>query len=756
MKGPNLSEWALAHRSLVVYLMLLCLGAGLWAYSALGRNEDPPFTIKTMLVQTLWPGATTRETIDEVTDKIEKQLQQLPDLDNLESYTSPGKSLIYVTLKESTPKHRIPELWYQVRKKTGDIHDNLPAGIQGPFFNDEYGATFGIIYGFTGDGYSLPQLRDYVEGVRDQLLALPNTGEIDLIGVQDEQITLGFDPRRLANLGISEEEIIAALQAQNRVEPAGRIAGRNQNILVHVSGAFHDARDLASLGFFADHHFLNLSQVATVTRGPVDPPEPEFRVNGHPAIGLAISMARGGNVLQLGNEIRARMAELADDRPIGIHCTLVADQPRVVRGAIHRFISTLLDALAIVLLASFLSLGLRAGAVVALSIPLVLGITFAGMKLMGIDLQRVSLGALIIALGLLVDDAMITVEMMIRQIERGRSLYQAATFAYASTAFPMLTGTIVTVLGFVPVGFAASSAGEYTVSLFYVLAIALGASWIVAVVFSPLIGVTILRPAMKPNHDRRLSHALNGLFRRSLLLALRHRHATIGLAGGLFILALLGSGAMQHRFFPNSDRPELLVDIQLPEDASIYATRRAVERAEKRIAADKDIAQYSFYVGQGAIRFYLPMNVEPAEDFYAEGVIVARSVAVRDAVARRMRAQLTEALPDALVRVSSLELGPPVGWPIQYRVSGPGIQTLRTDALNLARTLGTDPAIRRINFEWNEPERVVDVSVNQDEARLLGLSSQQLAQAIDQLFSGRVVSQLGPIDIQGFRRGASL
>jgi multidrug efflux pump subunit AcrB len=742
MRGGNLSEWALNHRSLMIYLMVICAVAGAWAYTTSGRDEDPPFTIKTMVVKTLWPGATTDETLKQVTDRIEKKLDELPSLDYLQSYTAPGESVIFVTLKDSTPPSHVADLWYQVRKKTGDIAYLLPSGVQGPYFDDEFGDTFGVIYGFTTDGFSYRELKDYVETVRTELLRLPDVGKISLIGVQDEKVTLEFSSRRLANLGISQSEVIDSLRAQNAVSPAGVLEGGDERILLRVSGGFRSEADLSAINLRGNGRFYRLGDIANIHREFVDPPQPTFRVNGKPAIGLALSMAKGGDNLIMGENIRRRMAELERDRPIGIEATRVADQPEVVRLSVHGFVTALAEAVFIVLAVSFLSLGLRAGAVVALSIPLVLGATFVGMKIAGIDLQRVSLGALIIALGLLVDDAMITVEMMIKKLEQGFTLFKAATFAYSSTAFPMLTGTLVTIIGFVPVGFARSSSGEYCFSIFAVMTIALLVSWFVAVLFSPLIGVAILSKQAKPQTKDAAATRLAQGFRRILLWCLRHWGWTIGGSLALFLLSLGGATQLEQQFFPVSERPELLVDVTLPQNASIHATQEAVKLLEKRLAADKDVGSFTFYVGQGAVRFYLPMDVQLDHDYFAQAVVVARDVKVRDALAARLQSEMSGDLSGATVRVSPLELGPPVGWPVKYRVSGADPERVRQAALELGTVVAADPATRTVHFDWNEPIKAVRLQVDQDKARLLGISSQDLAQALQTLFSGTTVSQL--------------
>ena len=736
--GFNLSEWALRHRSLVVYLMLMVSVAGVLSFTSLGRNEDPPFTIKTMVVKVLWPGASLEETVSQVTDRIEKKLEETPSLDYLKSYTKPGESVIFVNLKDTTPPSQVADIWYQVRKKTGDIGHTLPPGIQGPFFNDEFGDTFGIIYAFTAEGFSQRELRDHVESVRAELLRLPDMGKITLIGAQDETVTIEFSTRKLASLGLTQAQLVESLRDQNTVNPAGVIDAGGSRILMRVSGGFASETDLGKISLRVNDRFFRLTDVAEIKRGYADPPQPLYRVNGKPAIGLALSMAKGGDNLTLGENIRHRMAELERERPIGIEAIQVADQPQVVETSVHHFVKALVEAVVIVLIVSFLSLGMRAGTVVALSIPLVLAATFVGMKMWGIDLHRVSLGALIIALGLLVDDAMITVEMMIKKLEEGFSLHKAATFAYTSTAFPMLTGTLVTAFGFVPVGFAASGAGEYSFAIFAVVTLALLTSWVVAVVFSPLIGVAILPPKSKPHHEGRMADG----FRRLLLLCLHHRGKVIAGTVGLFLLSLAGATRLEQQFFPTSERPELLVQLTLPNDNAIRNTERAVRRLEAHLAADPDVASFAINVGSGAIRFYLPMDVQLDHPYFAEAVVVAKDMEARAKVADRLRKFAAEQMPEAVLRASPLEMGPPVGWPVKYRISGAEPEKVRQIAYDLARTINGNPDVRSVNFDWNEPIRTVRLRVDQDKVRLLGLSSQDLAQSLNAAFSGTTVTQL--------------
>ncbi len=616
MKRFNLSEWAIRHRSLVTYFMLVIVVAGVWSYFRLGRSEDPDFTVKTMVVQAAWPGATVSDTLEQITDRIESKLQETPNLDYLKSYTTAGQATIFVNLKDSTPPAQVPDIWYQVRKKVGDIRNTLPQGIVGPGFNDEFGDTYGIVYGFTADGFTHRELRDYVDDVRKQLLQLPDISKIDILGAQDERVYVEFSTEQLAGLGIDRAALIAALQAQNAVTPAGVVQTGDEKILVRVSGAFRSEQDILAVNFVANGRIIRLGDIAHVTRGPADPAQPMFRVNGREGIGLAIAMRKGGDVLALGRNIAQAMTEITANLPVGIEPTLVADQPVTVEHAVDDFMEALWEAVAIVLGVSLVSLGLRAGAVVALAIPLVLAAVFVAMEFFGIDLQRISLGALIIALGLLVDDAMITVETMVTRLEHGDDKEHAATFAYTSTAFPMLTGTLVTVAGFVPIGFAHSAAGEYTFSIFAVVAIALIASWVVAVLFAPLLGVWILKKP-KAVHSEEPGPIMR-TFRRFLVLAMRARWVTVLVTLGLFGAALYGMRLVPQQFFPSSDRPELLVDLQLPENASIYATRELSARLDKLLKGDQDVDHWSTYVGQGAVRFYLPLNVQLPNDFFAQ------------------------------------------------------------------------------------------------------------------------------------------
>lgn len=742
MKGFNLSRWALDHKSFVVYLMLAVAIAGLMQYGQLGREEDPPFTIKTMVVKTLWPGATTQDTIQQITDRIEKKLEELPGLDYLKSYTKPGESVVFVTLKDSTRAADVPDLWYQARKKIGDIRQSLPQGVQGPFFNDGFGDTYALIFALTSEGFTHRELRDHAERIRSELLTTPDTAKIDVVGGQDEKIYLEFSTQKLAAMGLEISQLVLSLRAQNAIEPSGTVDAGEEKIAIRVSGSFSSEESLKAVNFRVNGRHFRLSDIAGIRRGYAEPEQPSFRFNGKPAIGLAIAMAKNGNVLEFGKHIKDRLAKVTANLPVGIETHLVADQPHVVEEAVGLFIKLLIEAVAIVLAVSFLSLGWRPGIVVAIAIPLVLAITFVVMKLTGISLQRISLGALIIGLGLLVDDAMIAVEMMMTKVEEGCDKITAATFAYTSTAFPMLTGTLVTIAGFIPVGFAASGAGEYTFTLFAVVGVALVASWVVAVLFTPLIGVFILPDKLKHNHGHQPSRFARA-FRDLLDRVLRAKYAVIAGTIALFVAGLGGMQLVQQQFFPNSDRPELLVDLTLPQGSTIQATQKAVNEIETVLKADADVERWSFYVGSGAIRFYLPLDQQLANDFFAQAVIVTKGLKVRAGVQQRLLEALQRPeFGHVLARVSPLELGPPVGWPLKFRVSGPDPTKVRELAHSFAALMAKTPHARNINFDWNEPSKAVRVEVDQDRARTLGISSQSLSETINAVLSGTTVTQV--------------
>jgi len=740
MIGPNLSDWALKHRSFVVFAMIAIVIAGLSSYYRLGRNEDPAFTFRTMVVQAAWPGATLDDTLTQVTERLERKLQETKNLDFLRSYTSPGLTTIFVNLKGLTSSREVPDIWYQVRKNVSDIRRTLPQGVVGPGFNDDFGDTFGLIYAFTADGFSHRELRDYVEDMRSQLLQVQDVSKIEMLGAQDEQIYLEFSTSQLAGLGIDRNALIEALQAQNAVMPAGSIQTTDEKIRIRVTGAFGSETDLLNFNFPSNGRLIRLRDIAEMRRSLSDPPQPLFRVNGKPAIGLAIAMKDGGDILALGQNVRKAIDSGMANVPLGVDVTLVSNQPEVVKHAIGEFMTSLWQAIAIIMACSIVSLGLRPGAVVALSIPLTVAIIFPIMQFARIDLQRISLGALIIALGLLVDDAMTTVDVMTSRMAAGDSKEKAATFAYDTLAFPMLTGSFVTAAGFVPIGFARSSAGEYTFSIFAVVSIALIVSWFVAVLFAPLLGVWLLKVPEKKQNDRP-SRIMTG-FRSLLVTAMRYRWITIAATLACFFVSLLALQLVPRQFFPASDRPELLVDLTLPQNASIFASDAAAKKLDAILEKDPDVASWSTYVGRGAIRFYLPLNVQLNNAFFAQAVVIAKDVAARERLHVRLEQKLAEEFPNVVSRVSPLELGPPVGWPVQYRVSGSDLSQTRAIALQLGAILGSNHNLRRVNYDWMAPARQVRVAVDQDQARLLGLSSQALSQSINAAMAGVPITQV--------------
>jgi len=740
MIGPNLSEWALNHKALVVFFMIIFAVAGAMAYRSLGREEDPAFAVNTMIVQTNWPGATTLDTMRQVTDRIEKKLQETPRLDYTKSYTKPGVSVVYVNVLDSTPASMLPDIWYQVRKKVGDIRQTLPAGVQGPFFNDEFGDVYGVIYGLIYNGFTAREARDFAEEARTAFLADRDVAKVDIFGTQDEKYYLTISAKKLAALGLNLDQVLTAIAQQNKVTPAGVIDTDNEKILVDITGALTALDSLKNINLYINNRFYRLAELAGIEHGYADPPQKMFRVNGKPAIGIGISMRAGGNVLHLGESMRKIAAALEQRFPIGTDLVLVSDQPRVVEESIHGFTKALFEAIAIVLAVSFLSLGLRAGLVVATSIPLVLSIVFLAMQMEGTSLQRISLGALIISLGLLVDDAMITVEMMIAKIEEGFDKHKSATFAYVLVSFSMLTGTLVTAFGFLPIGFAKSGVGQYCFSLFEVILTALLVSWVVAVIFTPVIGVALLPAKMKAKHKG--PGLLTRGFRSLALFCMRRRYLTILVTIGLFALSLAGVGSVQKQFFPASDRPEVLVTMNLNKNASIFATRSEVDRVQKLLDGDPTIDRYSVYIGGGAIRFYLPLDAQLDNSFLAQFVIVAKGLVERDALIAKLEHAFSTDFPDVLARVQRLELGPPVGWPVQYRVSAQSASETRAEAEKVADLLRSSPDTTLVNFDWGEKTKAIRMAINQDKVRQVGLSSDAVAESLNMILSGQVVTQI--------------
>jgi multidrug efflux pump len=771
VKGPNLSEWALEHQSFVLFLIIALALAGAYSYLQLGQAEDPDFTFKVMVVRTLWPGATAREVEQQVTERLEKKLQETPWFDYSRSYSKPGESLIFVLLKDFTPPKEVPNAWYQVRKKIADIRHTLPSGVQGPFFNDEFGDTFGTVYAFTSDGYSFAELRDYVDRVRNDLLRVPDVAKIDMIGDQDEKIYIEMSHRKLATLGIDPLTIFNVLQQQNNLVPAGNFETQEDRIFVRVSGAFESLESIREIGIQASGRLFRLGDIASVYRGYVDPPLLKMRHEGREAIGLAIAMRKGGDIIELGRALKRQMVQLQRELPVGIEAHLVADQPTVVGRSISEFMRTLSEAVIIVLAVSFLSLGLRTGVVVALCVPLVLAMTFLGMRLAGIDLQRISLGALIIALGLLVDDAIIAVEMMAIKMEQGWDRFKAASYAYTSAAPSMLTGTLVTAAGFLPVGLAKSAAGEYTFSIFAVVTMALLISWIVAVLFTPYLGYKLLpdprtgvrqmglltrllrrvaprlaAPATtagaNAGHGEDVYHTpFYRRFRALVTWCVTHRWVVIGATVIVFGLSIAGFGLVQQQFFPSANRAELVVDLWLPSGASIVATDREAERFEQILDADPDVQSYVAYIGGGSPRFYLPLDQQLFNANLAEFLVTTRSNEVRDAVAQRLLTTLDNEFTLLRGRVQPLQNGPPVAYPVQFRISGPDFAVLRRFAERMAEVMRANPHMHHVHLDWNELSKVVRLQIDQNKARLIGVASQDLSNVLNSILTGFGITQ---------------
>jgi multidrug efflux pump subunit AcrB len=737
----NLSDWALRHRSVVWYFMIAFMAAGLFSYLKLGREEDPSFTIKTMLIQAKWPGASAEETTRQVTERIEKKLEELESLDYTKSITTAGQTTVFVMLRETTKARDVDPTWARVRNMIADIKPDFPQGVVGPAFNDRFGDVFGNIYAFTSDGLTQRQLRDRVEEARAQVLQVPNVGRVDIVGAQDEVIYLEFSTRKVAALGLDQRSIVSSLQAQNAIAPSGVLQAGPERISVRVNGQFTSEESLKAINLRVNDRFFPLTDVATITRGYADPPASLFRFKGEPAIGLTIGMKAGANLLEFGTALKQEMTRITADLPVGVAVHLVSDQPQIVEEAVSGFTRALFEAIAIVLAISFISLGMRAGLVVAISIPLVLAITFLVMSYSGISLQRISLGALIIALGLLVDDAMIAVEMMVARLEVGDTLNKAATHVYTSTAFPMLTGTLVTVASFIPIGLNDSAAGEFTFTLFVVIAVSLVVSWIVAVLFTPLLGVTILPETMKSHHENK--GWFTRAFARVLGLSMRWRWVTIAVTLVAFALSIAGLGLVQQQFFPSSDRNELIVDWNLPQNGSIAETNAQMARFEREALKDKDgIDHWSTYVGQGAPRFVLSFDVQPADVSFGQIVIVTKSIEVRDRLKDELQAYLKKTFPGTDAFVKLLDIGPPVGRPVQYRVRGPDIAKVRAYSQQLAGIIAGNRNLGDVVFDWMEPARVVKVDVLQDKARQLGITSEDIASTLNGVVDGTSVTQV--------------
>ena len=744
----NLSAWALRHQPLVVFLITLVTLFGVLSYSRLAQSEDPPFTFRVMVIKTLWPGATARQVQEQVTDRLARKLQETPDTDFLRSYSRPGESLIFFTMKDSAPAGRVADEWYQVRKKAGDIAATLPQGVQGPFFNDEFGDVYTNIYTLEGDGFSPAQLHDYADRLRTVLLRVPGVAKVDYFGDQPERIYLEISNTQLTRLGISPAQIAEAVNGQNAVSSAGTLTTADDRVFVRPSGQYQDMRALQETLIRVNGRSIRLGDIATLRRGYQDPPAEQMRLAGKPVLGIGITMQPGQDVVKLGQALKQTFARLKAGLPAGLTLEEVSSMPEAVSDSVDEFLRSVAEAVAIVLLVSLVSLGLRTGMVVVISIPVVLAVTALFMDLFGIGLHKVSLGTLVLALGLLVDDAIIAVEMMAVKLEQGWNRARAAAFAYTSTAFPMLTGTLVTVAGFLPIALAKSSTGEYTRSIFEVSAIALVTSWFAAVVLIPLLGFRILperkRETHLPDHhehdiyDTRFYRRLRGW----VAACVDRRYLVLGVTVLLFAGAMAAFRLVPQQFFPNSDRPELLLDVRLQEGASFEATLRQVERLERTLSGRPEIRHLVSFVGTGAPRFYLPLDQQLPTPNFAQLVITARSVEDREHLAQWLGPVLRDQYSAIRSRLSRLENGPPVGFPVQFRVSGGEIGTVREVAGKVAGLIRADGRATNVQFDWDEPsQRSAHFEIDQKKARDLGVSTADISSFLAMTLSGYAVTQ---------------
>jgi multidrug efflux pump len=757
----NLSKWALDHGALTRYLMLVLMVLGLAAYFQLGQDEDPPFTFRIMVVRAVWPGATAQQMAEQVTDKIERTLQEVPYADKIRSYSKPGETTILFQLKDSTKASEVANLWYLVRKKVGDMRQTLPAGVQGPFFNDEFGDVYGVIYALEADGFSLAESKAFADEVRQQLLRVPDVNKVELFGVQDEKLYIEISQRRLAQLGLDMNQVLAQLGQQNAVEGAGTLQTPLDVLQVRVAGQFTAVEQLAAMPIRGSSgNQLRLGDIAEIRRGYVDPASVKVRHQGRQVIALGVSMTKGGDIIALGQALEAATARIGTTLPAGVRLVNVQDQPTAVAKSVNEFVSVLVEAIVIVLAVSFISLGLhrrsgaqpwfkryhldmRPGLVVGITIPLVLALTFLGMYYWGIGLHKISLGSLIIGLGLLVDDAIIAVEMMVRKLEEGYDKVRAATFAYEITAMPMLTGTLITAVGFLPIGIAKSATGEYTFAIFGVTVLALVLSWLVSVYFVPYLGTVLLK--VKPHttgepHESYDTAFYRG-FRRAVNWSVTHRWITIGLMLLTFALGLAGMGRVQQQFFPDSSRPEVLLDTWLPEGSSLALNEQIAQRIEARLMQEPGVSTVSTWVGSGVPRFYLPMDAIFPQSNVSQFIILPKDLKTRESLRIALPALMAQEFPEVRSRVKILPNGPPVAYPVQFRVLGAEPAVLRQRADEVKALLRDNANMRGVNDNWNEFVKVLRLDVDQAKARALGVSSQSIAQASKVLLAGSTVGQ---------------
>ncbi|VVP09265.1 Nickel and cobalt resistance protein CnrA [Pseudomonas fluorescens] len=748
--GFNLSAWALRNRQIVLFLMLLLAVVGALSYTKLGQSEDPPFTFKAMVIRTLWPGATAQEVSRQVTERIEKKLMETGEYERIVSFSRPGESQVTFIARDSMHSVDIPELWYQVRKKTNDIRHTLPPGVQGPFFNDEFGTTFGNIYALTGDGFDYAVLKDYADRIQIQLQRVKDVGKVDLLGLQDEKIWIELSNVKLATLGLPLAAVQQALEEQNAVSTAGFFETTSERLQLRVSGNFQTVDEIKNFPIRVGDRTFRIADVANVRRGFNDPPAPRMRFMAEDAIGLAVAMKEGGDILVLGKALEVEFARIQKNLPAGMQLRKVSDQPAAVKTGVGEFVQVLVEALAIVLLVSFFSLGVRTGMVVALAIPLVLAMTFACMYYLGIGLHKISLGALVLALGLLVDDAIIAVEMMAIKMEQGFDRIKAASYAWTSTAFPMLTGTLITAAGFLPIATAQSGTGEYTRSIFQVVTIALLASWIAAVVFVPYLGEKLLPDLAKIHAAKHgtgdgqtdpYGTPFYQRVRRLVEWCVRWRKTVILLTVVLFIGSIVLFRFVPQQFFPASGRLELMVDLKLAEGASLSNTADEVKRLEALLKDHVGIDNYVAYVGTGSPRFYLPLDQQLPAASFAQFVVLAKTIEDREPLRTWLIETLNEQFPALRSRVTRLENGPPVGYPVQFRVTGEHIDEVRALARKVAAKVRENPHVVNVHLDWEEPSKVVYLNIDQDRARALGVSTANLSRFLQSSLTGSSVSQ---------------
>ena len=742
MKNFNLTELAFRHKEFVYFTIAMIFLAGIFSYRQLGRMEDPDFVIRQMVVSVAWPGASAREIEEQVTDKIEKKLQDTPGVDYLRSFSRPGQAVIYVILKESTPEKDVRPTWLEVRNMVNDIKTTFPSGVMGPYFNDRFDDVFGSIYALTGDGFNYEELRERAETIRRTLLGVPNVKKVQLVGVQPEKIFIEMESSKLSQMGIDPNLLIAAIKTQNAMNASGMVETSSDNVYLRVSGMFESIENVRKIPVRAAGRTFRLADIAKVTRGFIDPPDPLMYFNGKPAIGIALSMDKGGNILKLGDDLDKTIDQIKTELPLGLEIGQVSNQPDIVDESIGEFVKSLIEAVIIVLIVSFVSLGLRTGIVVALCIPLVLAGVFACMKVLGIDLHKVSLGALIIALGLLVDDAIIAIEMMSVKLEQGWNRYDAACYAYTATAFPMLTGTLITCAGFIPIGFAKGNAAEFSSSLFTVITIALVLSWFTSVIVTPLLGYKLIKP--KENHDP--SHNVYDskfyrIFRRVLTWCLERRKLVLAITVASFIGSLFLFQLIRQEFFPPSLRKEIIVEMTLPEGSTIRATEAQAARFAKEFENDPDLASYSYHVGEGAPRFVLTVEPTLPHSSYAQFVFVAKDLAARNRLSDKANLILAEQFSDVLSHVKLLQTGPPSAYPVMLRVSGVDHDKTKEIAHKVGALMNSKPYLSDVNYDWNEKNKVMRLIIDQDKARMLGIDNQTLATSLQMQLSGAAIAE---------------